>query len=165
MFPPIHLAQLAGGWEFGAPLPSKGYLIFDVVHLTLVGRPAGHLTGSWSEGAIPPLNTGLALNGTECLGCQIPGEYYDRFTVTGTVHGSSFRIEVHDSQHLVFKGGLGPHMPSGALIGCEPGTGMDAGIDGTLYLRFQGQSLVFWPSSFYSVSFGVGGMGPGDYCK
>jgi hypothetical protein len=111
---------IGGQWEYVGFLGSGEAI--DVVRLTLVNFPPGHLTGSWSETAAPRYQPGLALNGTECAGCNgVVGAYHDEFGVVGSVQGGTFTIEVQNDGDSNFSGALGNATPYGAIrYGCGP---------------------------------------------
>jgi len=110
---------IGGSWEY-LGFSASGEVV-DIVLLTLVDFPPGQLTGSWSETAAPGY-TSLALNGTECAGCNgVAGAYANDFNVTGVVHGSTFSIDVQDNYNASFSGALGKAVPYGATsYGCVP---------------------------------------------
>jgi hypothetical protein len=110
---------IGGSWEY-LGFSASGEVV-DIVLLTLVDFPPGQLTGSWSETAAPGY-TSLALNGTECAGCNgVAGAYANDFNVTGVVHASTFSIEVQDNYNASFSGALGKAVPYGATsYGCVP---------------------------------------------
>ncbi len=140
---------VAHNWEFVGPAPREGMLIIDTFVLTVSLSDAGLLTGTWTEDSKYP--GGIALNGTECAGCKVAGVYYNRFPVSGSIHKTTFSVEVHDKGHLVFPGGLGPNVPAGLQVGCRVG-----GNGSALWLRFQGFVYLLWPEGEYA-GYAVGG--------
>jgi hypothetical protein len=115
--PPV---TVAGQWEF-VGFSHSGEAI-DIVHLTLVDFPPGHLTGSWAETAAPGYQPGLALNGTECAGCNgVSGAYHNEFGVVGkTLEDEDFTITVENDANTSLSGGLGDATPYGATrYGCR----------------------------------------------
>ena len=149
---------LGGQWEFvgfssgeGSNAAPSGEAI-DIVHLTLVDFPPGHLTGSWVESAAPGYEPGLALDGTECVGCNgVAGAYSDNFSVSGQVQGSTFTIEVENEGGSTFSGALGNSTPYGATrYGCLP-----SASEGELFLVSGSSAYLFFrPQGFPSVAIG-----------
>jgi len=139
----------AHNWEFVGPAPLEGMVIIDTFVIALNLGDAGLLNGTWSEESKYP--GGIALNGTECAGCEVRGVYYNRFRVTGSVGKTGFTLEVHDKQHLVLPGGLGPNLPLGPQVGCRVASNASA-----LWFLFQSHVYVLWPEGDYK-GYGVGG--------
>ena len=110
---------IGGQWEYVGFLQSGEAV--DIVHSTLVDFPRGHLTG-WSESAAPGFQPGLALNGTECAGCNgVAGAYSDDFSVVGSVRGGTFTIEVENNGGSSLSGARGNSTPYGATrYACYP---------------------------------------------
>jgi hypothetical protein len=141
---------IGGDWEYVGFTHSREAV--DVVHLTLVNFPAGHLTGSWIETTAPGYQPGLALNGTECVGCNgVAGAYHDDFDVVGAVEGSTFTIEVQNDRGSTFSGALGNATPYGATrYGCVP-----VGATGEMFLVTGSSAyLLFRPQGFPGVAVG-----------
>ena len=120
---------------------------------SVIADTSGNWSGyAWTEEST--ISGGIALNGTECLGCQVGGVYYNRFPVTGSIDKAAFTIEIHDASHLVLHGGLGPNLPPGPQIGCEV-----ANNAGALRLRWDGHVMLLWPEGDYASLHNVG-----SYC-
>lgn len=148
---------IGGAWEFvgfstgqGAHAAPAGQAV-DVVHLTLVNFPAGHLSGTWNEATVPYYSS-LALNGTECIGCNgVAGAYANSFSVTGSVSGGTFTIQIEDNGNVVFSGALGSSTPYGThRYGCAPVAGTQS-----LFLVADSSAYMFYrPSQFPGVAVG-----------
>ena len=100
--PPATPHVIGGQWEFVAHSASDE--VVDVVHLTLVNLPPGHLEGAWRETILPGYSLGLV---AECnvLGNDCSGSY----GVSGSVEGGTFSIQVGDGTS--FSGALGNGTP------------------------------------------------------
>jgi len=141
---------IGGQWEH-VGFSGSGEAV-DVVHLTLVNFPPGHLTGSWTETAAPGYQPGLALNGTECVGCNgVAGAYHDDFGVVGAIQGSTFTIEVQNDGGSTFSGALGGTTPYGATrYGCSPSV-----PTGEMFLVSGSSAYLFFrPQDFPGVAVG-----------
>jgi hypothetical protein len=139
----------AHDWESVLPAPREGMVIIDTFVLALRLSGAGLLTGTWTEESKYP--GGIVLNGTECAGCKVRGVYYNRFRVTGSIHKTSFSLEVHDKAHVVIPGGLGPNLPADPQVGCRV-----AGNSSALWLLFQDHVYMLWPEGDYA-GYAIGG--------
>ncbi len=148
--PPPTPNVIGGQWEY-VGFSSSGEAV-DVVHMTLVNFPPGHLTGSWTETVAPDFQPGLALNGTECVSCNgVAGAYHDEFGVIGVVQGGTFTIQVQNDGLSSFSGALGNATPYGAHVyGCTP-----FALTREMFL-VSGSSayLLFRPQSFPGVAVG-----------
>lgn len=145
--PPI---TVGGQWEYVGFSQSNEAV--DIVRLTLVDFPPGHLTGSWSESAAPGFQPGLALNGTECAGCNgVAGAYSDDFSIVGSVQGGTFTIEVENNGGSSLSGALGNSTPYGATrYGCGPSV-----QTGELFLVSGSSAYLFFrPQGFPGVAVG-----------
>jgi hypothetical protein len=145
--PPV---TIGGPWEF-VGFSQSGEAV-DVVHLTLVNFPPGHLTGTWSESAAPGYEPGLALNVTECVGCNgVAGAYHNEFGVVGSVQGGTFTIEVQNNDSSSFSGALGNATPYGATrYGCRPSV-----LAGEMFLVSGSSAYLFFrPQGFPGVAVG-----------
>jgi hypothetical protein len=161
----ITVAALAGKWEFvgwANPNPAEDEAV-DIVRLDLVDFPAGHLSGTWEETALPRYAS-IALNGTECLGCNgPPSTYWNEFDVTGETTASFFiltvaneRITATGSVGSQFRGGLGRPPAAARAYGCTPASLRRLS---TLFLIESASAYVFFrffrPNAYKAASVGA----------
>jgi hypothetical protein len=141
----------------------------DVARLDLLDFPAGHLSGSWTEGVLcPPPNSenensddcysDLGMNGTEDV---IDGKSWTSFSVTGVVKPTSFIIQIGNNSNEQLVGGVG-QKPAGAAewYGCRPFYGAS-----DLFIVSGSSVYVFYRASAYAEAKDTVGVGARIQCQ
>ena len=151
------MQALSGNWEFVSWNPQGRAA--DIVRLRLIDFPAGDLSGTWEETSAPGYR-GVALNGTECLGCGgRPGVYWNEFGVSGEATSTSFEIVIQNNRGSSVRGGLGRPPAAATKYGCEPlnvttWNGLNGRGPGEpdLFIVYGASSLLFYRPNVYQVA-------------